>query len=125
MNDLTSFIKIFPLFIFYKMSYLKESTKQIKKQPKFELTPENLKELKQIKPRTEDEQITEYLNDLHKVIETIETFKKISDYTNIKKIKINSLKYYKYDLDKGIKDLSEKNILITKKELFKYLELIN
>lgn len=107
------------------MSYLKESTKQIKKQPKFELTPENLKELKQIKPRTEDEQITEYLNDLKKVIGAVETFKKISDYTNIKKIKINSLKYYKYDLDKGIKDLSEKNILITKKELFKYLELIN
>ena len=124
MNDLTSFIlKYFHYFFLNKMSYLKES--KFKKQPKFELTPENLKELKQIKPRTEDEQITEYLNDLKKIIETIETFKKISDYTNIKKIKINSLKYYKYDLDKGIKDLSEKNILITKKELFKYLELIN
>jgi hypothetical protein len=87
----------------------------------FELTPENLKELKQIPKRTDEEQIKEYKRDLKKYVENIEN---INDIKILSKLKQPNLKNYKYDYDKAINDLITKNILITKKELKKILDII-
>lgn len=88
----------------------------------FELTPDNLKELKMIPKRNEEEQINEYKKDLKKYIENIGN---ITDINIIKKLKLPNIKNYKYNYDKAINDLINKNILITKKELKKILDIIN
>lgn len=88
----------------------------------FELTPDNLKELKMIPKRNEEEQINEYKKDLKKYIENIDN---INDINIIKKLKLPNIKNYKYNYDQAINDLINKNILITKKELKKILDIIN
>lgn len=90
--------------------------------PSFELTPENLKELKQIKPNDPLTQIKTYKDKLNEYMHNIEN---ITDITIIEKIKLPSIKDYVYDYDNIIYDLNNKNILITKKELKKILSIIN
>ena len=90
--------------------------------PSFELTPDNLKELKEIKPTEVNEQIKLFKEDLKKYVSNIEN---ITDIKIIEKIKIPNIKDYKYDYNKIINDLINKNILITKKELKKILDIIN
>lgn len=90
--------------------------------PSFELTPDNLKELKEIKPTEVNEQIKLFKEDLKKYITNIES---ITDIKIIEKIKTPNIKDYKYDYNKIINDLINKNILITKKELKKILDIIN
>lgn len=88
----------------------------------FELTPDNLKELKQIKPLTDEEQINNYKEDLNKIVNNINN---LNDVNIILKIKLPNIKNYKYDYDKIVSDLANKGILITKKELKKILDIIN
>ena len=88
----------------------------------FELTPDNLKELKQIKPLTDDEQINNYKEDLNKTVNNINN---LNDVNIISKIKLPNIKNYKYDYNKIVSDLANKGILITKKELKKILDIIN
>jgi DNA-directed RNA polymerase subunit F len=88
----------------------------------FELTPDNLKELKQIKPLTDEEQINNYKEDLNKIVDNINN---LNDVNIILKIKLPNIKNYKYDYDKIVSDLANKGILITKKELKKILDIIN
>ena len=88
----------------------------------FELTPDNLKELKQIKPLTNEEQINNYKEDLNKIVNNINN---LNDVNIILKIKLPNIKNYKYDYDKIVSDLANKGILITKKELKKILDIIN
>lgn len=88
----------------------------------FELTPENLKELKQLQKRTPEEQINEYKKDIKLYYDNISN---LTDLKIIQKIKVPNIKNYKYDYDKLINELLAKNILITKKELKKVLDFIN
>lgn len=88
----------------------------------FELTPENLKELKLLPKRSDAEILEAYKSDVKKYYETIEP---LNDIKIITKIKVPNIKNYKYDYDKLINDLINKNILITKKELKKILDVIN
>lgn len=90
--------------------------------PSFELTPENLKELKQIKPNDPLTQIKTYKDKLNEYMHNIEN---ITDITIIEKIKLPSIKDYVYDYDTIIYDLNNKDIIITKKELKKILSIIN
>lgn len=90
--------------------------------PTFELTPDSLKELKEIKPLPQDEQLKKYLEDLNKIVNNINN---LTDINIISKIKIPNIKDYLYDYDKAVSDLSTKGILITKKELKKLLNIIN
>ena len=91
-------------------------------QPIFELTADTLKELKTIKPLSEEEQIKRFKEDLNKTVNNINS---LTDLTIISKIKLPNIKNYKFDYEKAISDLSVKGILITKKELKNILEIIN
>ena len=97
-------------------------TKQKQIKPIFELTVDTLKELKTIKPLSEEEQIKRYKEDLNKIVNNINN---LTDLNIISKIKLPNIKNYKFDYDKAISDLSVKNILITKKELKNILKIIN
>jgi hypothetical protein len=96
-------------------------TKQKQIKPIFELTVDTLKELKTIKPLSEEEQIKRYKEDLNKTVNNINN---LTDLNIISKIKLPNIKNYKFDYDKAISDLSVKNILITKKELKNILKII-
>lgn len=97
-------------------------SKKINSIPVFELTPDSLKELKEIKPLPDYEQIKKYKEDLNK---TVEEINKLNDKNIITKIKLPNIKNYKYDYNKAVSDLSVKGILITKKELKKILDILN
>lgn len=96
-------------------------TKQKQIKPIFELTVDTLKELKTIKPLSEEEQIKRYKEDLNKIVNNINN---LTDLNIISKIKLPNIKNYKFDYDKAVSDLSIKNILITKKELKNILKII-
>ena len=109
------------MLLFFLIKPMSKS-KQKMNVPVFELTPDSLKELKEIKPLPQDEQLKKYLEDLNKVVNNINN---LTDINIISKIKIPNIKDYLYDYDKAVSDLSTKGILITKKELKKILDIIN
>ena len=108
------------------------------KKIKFELNENNISlfiELKQETKRNEQDVLKSYIDYLNKNIKQIEeTYNKQEDNNETKeknlikfinKFKIDSIKYFKYDLDKCVEELQKNNILITKKQIIKIFNFID
>lgn len=108
------------------------------KKIKFELNENNISlfiELKQETKRNENQIIESYIDYLNDNIKQIkDTYTKQEDNNETKeknlikfinKFKIDSIKYFKYDLDRCVGELQKNNILITKKQIIKIFNFID